>query len=311
MLSFYKLHGLGNDYVYLDAITTPSLERTLNLPKLARQVSNRHTGIGSDGLILLCKPTPDSHAHARMRMFNADGSESPMCGNGVRCVAKLAHDHLAITPNPILIQTGAGTLSIHYKTTNGKLTSATVNMGPPTLTLKDIPVNARKTTPTDHPYTSTLTIDAFTFPATFVGMGNPHAVIFVEPTKANLADIDNLLHTLGPRIENHPAFPQRVNAHFVFALARNHAAMHTWERGSGPTQACGSGACAVLVAGVLTDHLGRAARIDLPGGRLAIKWDQRSNNVLMTGPAVESFRGTLPINPSPQGKGRGGVRSSK
>lgn len=326
-IPFHKMHGLGNDYVYLDAVTNPALER-LNLPSLAQRVSDRHTGIGSDGLILVCKPTANATkrgAHVRMRMFNADGSESAMCGNGIRCVAKLAHDYLGVSASPMLVETGAGLLAIRAKVTRGELTEATVDMGSPGLELAEIPVTRTGVTWTDHPHQSTLHIAGMDLKATFVSMGNPHAVVFVEATSpkgrpttkasaaksssgkassaANLDAARDLMLTLGPLIEHHAAFPQRVNAHFVIVHSATHASMFTWERGSGATRACGTGACAVLVAGVLTGQLARAARLTLPGGDLKISWDAKTSHVFMTGPAELSFRGEIAL-PKPAARKR-------
>lgn len=322
MVPFFKMHGLGNDYVYLDAVSDPSLER-LKLPSLVRHVSDRHTGIGSDGLILVCKPTAAGSkrgAHVRMRMFNADGSESAMCGNGIRCVAKLAHDQLGIAASPLLVETGAGVLAIRAKVSRGELTEATVDMGAPGLRLAEIPVARRGVSWTDDPHQSTLHLAGMDLKATFVSMGNPHAVVFVESTSpkgrpttkastakssssksSHAATLDaarDLMLTLGPIIEHHEAFPQRVNAHFVVVHSPSHASMFTWERGSGATRACGTGACAVLVAGVCTGELDRAARLTLPGGDLQIRWDDATNHVFMTGPAELSFRGEI-TRPAP------------
>jgi len=314
VLPFFKLQGLGNDYVYLDAVTRPAIEHSFDLPTLSRVLSDRHRGIGSDGLIVVAHPTAEgkaANAHARMRIFNADGSEAQMCGNGVRCVAKLLHDHLKLTANPLRVQTGAGVLTIDYRVSAGVLIEATVDMGPPTLEMPRIPVSSSGLSFTDHPHESHLHLPGAIVTATFVSMGNPHAVIFMsaadretpthrrtgirdgaqQPLSPELASA--AMHKLGPQIERHPAFPQRTNAHFVVIDAPNHATMFTWERGSGATRACGTGACAVLVAGVLTGRLARTARLTLPGGELKIRWPARTGRVLMTGPAELSFVGTL------------------
>lgn len=285
-MNFVKMHGIGNDYVYLDAVNDPGLEQGLggiNLPELARRVSDRHTGIGSDGLILVCKPTVD--AHVRMRMLNADGSESEMCGNGVRCVAKFAHDRLGIDAQPMLVETGRGVLTISYDAADGKLTTATVDMGEPILELEDVPVDASCLTKAEDEFEYGIGLDGQSITAAFVSMGNPHAVSFTD----DVADID--LETIGPRIEKHIAFPNRINAHFVQVSSKNEATMRTWERGTGPTQACGTGACAVLVAGVRTGRLDREATLHLPGGDLRIRWDEKTNHVFMTGPAEDAFEG--------------------
>lgn len=291
MLPFTKMHGLGNDYLYLDA-TDPALEAAHDWPTLARAMSHRHTGVGSDGLILVCSPTPDArqqHAAVRMRMFNADGSEAQMCGNGLRCVAKFAHDRLGHRTQPLIIQTARGLLSVRYQSDNHQLTSATVDMGEPILDLAKIPINPSATTP-HSTHQHTLTVAGRAFLATFVSMGNPHAVIFDQ-------DLD--VAALGPALEHHPAFPERVNVHAVHVHSRTHAVIRTWERGSGLTQACGTGACAVLVAAVLNNRLDRDARITLPGGDLHIRWDQPTNHVFMTGPAADVCEGQWPLAPTP------------
>jgi diaminopimelate epimerase len=314
VLPFIKMHGLGNDYVYIDGVTHARALRGADLPALARAISDRHTGVGGDGLIVVGRPS-SARAHVRMRIFNADGSEAEMCGNGVRCVAKLAHDHLGLRHQPLHVQTGRGVLEIAGTIADGALTSATVDMGAPILELDQVPVASSAVHPAGHPYESVLHLPGANPVATFVSMGNPHAVIFTtaltrgakagnKPSNrarvapgagvpARLADI--ALHNLGPALEQHPAFPNRANIHFVEVHAPNHASMRTWERGSGATQACGTGACAVLVAGVLTGRLDRRADIDLPGGRLHIHWDQASDHVLMTGPATEAFTGVWPL----------------
>lgn len=287
-MNFVKMHGIGNDYVYLDAVNEPALEQGfdgMNLSELARRVSDRHKGIGSDGLILICNPTQGVDAHVRMRMLNADGSEAEMCGNGVRCVAKFAHDRLGIDPQPMLIETERGVLTIGYDTVDGKVTSATVDMGEPILEFARIPVDASclKASTAAHEYE--IDVDIQVVVAGFVSMGNPHAISFTD----GAGDVD--LETIGPRIEQHRAFPNRINAHFVQISSKNEATMKTWERGTGATQACGTGACAVLVAGVRTGRLDRQATLHLPGGNLHICWDEKTNHVFMTGPAEDVFEG--------------------
>ncbi len=323
-LNFVKMHGIGNDYVFVDAFNAPGVER-LRLPELARRISDRHTGVGGDGLILVCRPTPGAKrdgAHARMRMFNADGSESEMCGNGVRCVAKFVHDRLRVRASPLLIETGAGVLEIDYTTRDRTLVSATVNMGVPVTRPERVPVNlstaatslAKVTSRsrvalTSHPFQSLLRTDLGWIAMTFVSMGNPHAVVFVNGAASKVtrvsrrltlrslaslpADLDAIdLARLGPELERHDAFPNRANIHFAHVTSRTRVRMRTWERGSGITLACGTGACAVLVAGVLNDLLSPTARVDLPGGSLRVRWDLDTQRVLLTGPATESFSGT-------------------
>jgi diaminopimelate epimerase len=290
-IAFIKMHGLGNDYVYVDAVTRPEIE-SIDLPALARKISDRHRGVGSDGLIVLARPS-ESGAHVRMRMFNADGSESEMCGNGVRCVAKFAHDRLGVRAQPMLVQTGRGVLSIAYQTRDGKLSSATVDMGEPILEAKLIPTTLPAAQVINYPLpgqgervTSGWGMACGLDPRiTCVSMGNPHAVLFCS-------DVRKVpLEQVGPIMERAPFFPARVNVHFVQVTSRTSAIMRTWERGAGATQACGTGACAVLVAGALTDRLDRSAMLTLPGGDLLVRWDEPSDHVFMTGPAEDVFEG--------------------
>jgi diaminopimelate epimerase len=283
--------------VYVDAYTDGRVEVRAARPALARRVSDRHRGVGSDGLILVCRPR--RRGHVRMRMFNADGSESEMCGNGVRCVAKFAHDRLGVRARPMRVETGAGTLAIDYTLRDGKVASATADMGAPILAWSRIPVDrgtlawargdlwAGLEAPND---TDGMWIGSF------VSMGNPHAVFFDSENPVlrgrGLARLD--VARIGPKIENHPAFPRRINAHFVVVKSKTEATMRTWERGAGATLACGTGACAVCVAGVRTGQLSRRVLLHLPGGDLRIHWDKRSNHVFMTGPAEDVFEGEWP-----------------
>jgi len=268
-MRFIKMTGLGNDYVYVSCF-----DQTVEHPaRLAQVVSNRNFGIGSDGLILVLPAEEGVDAHARMRMFNADGSESEMCGNGIRCVCKLAHDRGLTNARPMRIQTGNGVLSLEYTLdTDGKVDMVTVDMGEPILDLPKIPVDESK-------------IDAALDGATFVSMGNPHVMLYHD----DVAALD--LASIGPAMEHHPAFPRRINAHWVQVHSDNEVTMRTWERGSGITLACGTGACAVCVAGVLTGKSGRDITAHLPGGDLQLRWDEPTNHVFMTGPAATVFTG--------------------
>jgi diaminopimelate epimerase len=277
-MRFTKMHGIGNDYIYVDGFA----ETVKDPARAAREMSDRHLGIGGDGLILIL---PSDKADVRMRMFNADGSEAEMCGNGVRCLAKYAYDHGISRRNPMTVETGRGVLTLSLKVVEDKVREATVNMGEPILALAEIPVDARKLPPAGREDEFVLKLDGSSFNALFVSMGNPHAVMFVE----NVAAVD--LARWGPKVERHEAFPRRMNAHWVQVQSRGEVIMRTWERGSGATLACGTGACAVCVAGVRTGRTGRKIVAHLPGGDLSLEWREADNCVYMTGPAVEVFSG--------------------
>ncbi|MDX2038382.1 MAG: diaminopimelate epimerase [Isosphaeraceae bacterium] len=274
-MKFVKMQGLGNDYVYVDLFQ----ERLPQPPELlARAISDRHFGVGSDGLILI---EPTERADARMRMFNADGSESEMCGNGVRCVAKYVHDHGIAAKPRLSIETGRGVLTLDLEIIAGKAERVRVDMGTPILESSRIPT----TLAGDPPVDAFLRIGDVDLAVTAVSMGNPHAVAFVD-------DVASFpLETVGPVWETHSVFPKRVNAHIVQVVSRGEVRMRTWERGSGITLACGTGACAVCVAGVLTGRTDRRILAHLPGGSLELEWPTDEASVFMTGPAVEVFQG--------------------
>ncbi len=272
-MKFIKMHGLGNDYVFVDC----SLEPLSNPAALAKELSDRHTGIGSDGLILIL---PSGTADARMEMYNADGSRAEMCGNGLRCVAKYVCERNGADSTVLRIETDAGTRHVECDVVRDVVQSVSVDMGVPILEPTRIPVLLDVGPVIDHP----IEVDGRHFKMTCVSMGNPHAVVFVEDPQA----ID--LKRIGPAFENHALFPQRVNAHFVRVDGPHHLTMRTWERGAGATRACGSGACAVGVAGALSGRTMRELTITLPGGDLRIDW-AANDHVWMTGPAVEVFRG--------------------
>lgn len=291
-LPFTKMHGLGNDYVYVNgfqhAVADPAA--------LARRISDRHFGVGSDGLILVLPPEPAVQADVRMRMFNADGSEAEMCGNGIRCVCKFAHDRALCRANPMRIQTGRGVLTLPYRLgSDGKVDLVTVDMGAPILRPRDVPVNLSGDRAVDVPLPHLSSLpDTWRVAAQIdphmscVSMGNPHAVIFCR----NVAAV--LLETVGPLLETHPIFPRRINVHFAQVTSRREITMRTWERGSGITLACGTGACAVTVAAVLTNRADRHVLVHLPGGDLRIRYDAATDHVHMTGPATEVFSGSWP-----------------
>jgi diaminopimelate epimerase len=300
-MRFVKMHGIGNDYVYLDAFGEPSLAERPDLPELARRMSDRHTGIGSDGLIVVCRPTEAarravSPAHVRMRMFNSDGSESEMCGNGVRCVARFAHDRLGVHARPMLVETGRGVLSIDYEIEGGRLTRATVDMGEPILELARIPVRVEESSWHRDSYVCVEAPWGQPRIGVCVSMGNPHFVLFSDENEAlfekGIGTIE--LERIGPAIERHAAFPRRINVHVADVASPGEATMRTWERGAGITMACGTGACAVHVAGCLTGRLSRESLLHLPGGDLTIRWDEDSGHVFMTGPATDVFEGEWP-----------------
>ena len=280
-MRFTKMHGIGNDYVYVDGFK----ESVADPARLARKISDRHLGIGSDGLILIL---PSESADVRMRMFNADGSESEMCGNGVRCVAKYAFDHGLSKNNPMRVETGRGVLTLSLQTMAGTVQQVTVDMGEPILALPEIPVQRDALVKGAGENEYRIALGDELLDATFVSMGNPHAVVFIE----DAAGID--LPRLGPLVERHKAFPRRINAHWVQVHSPSEVTMRTWERGSGITLACGTGACAVCVAGALTGRTSRTLLAHLPGGDLRLEWRESDNRVYMTGPATEVFSGNWP-----------------
>lgn len=282
-MRFTKMHGIGNDYVYVDCVHNPV---PADPGTLSRVISDRHFGVGSDGLILICK---SEKADARMRMFNADGSESEMCGNGLRCVAKYVYDHGIARKPKLAIETGRGVLTVDLEVKNDLVARATVNMGEPILKSADIPTQL----PGDPPVNQPLTADGTTFTVTCVSMGNPHVVVYVEDSWFGKPDPDPVVR-FGPIIEHHAAFPRRINVHFVKVHSPSEVTMRTWERGSGITLACGTGACAVCVAGVLTGRTGRRLLAHLPGGDLELHWSEVDNCVYKTGPATEVFTGEWP-----------------
>ena len=271
---FTKMEGAGNDYVYVDCFNHPAPEDPV---ALAQQVSDRHFGIGGDGLILI---RPSERADARMQMFNADGSEAEMCGNGLRCVAKYVYDHDIARREQLDIETGNGVLTVQVVAENGIASRIRVDMGEPILDPEKIPTTLAGTPVVNQP----LAVDGVSYDANCVSMGNPHCVVFVP--EAN----DELVLGVGPKIETSDFFPNRVNVEFVEVLSPTEMRQRTWERGSGETLACGTGACAVCVAGVLSGRTERKVTIHLTGGDLELEWAE-NNHVFMTGPAREVFSG--------------------
>jgi len=283
MIRFTKMHGAGNDYIYIDCFAA---EAPRDAPELARQMSHRHFGIGGDGLILI---RPSAVADARMQMFNADGSEAEMCGNGVRCVAKYIYDHGLCPRKTLRIETGAGVLKLEVEASRGKAERLRVDMGEPILEPHRIPT----TLPGTPVVNAKLEVAGTPYLVTCVSMGNPHCVVFVEQAS------DELVLGVGPQLEKHPHFPARVNVEFVEVLSSGEVRQRTWERGSGETWACGTGASAVCVAGVLVGRTQRRIVNHLLGGDLEMEWDAATNHVFMTGPATEVFTGEWPGSWSP------------
>jgi diaminopimelate epimerase len=279
-MHFTKMQGAGNDYIYVDCFAEPV---PINIPELARRISDRRFGVGGDGLILIC---PSERADAEMRMFNADGSAAEMCGNGIRCVAKFVYDHGIRRKNALQIESAGRIFTLQVNVAHGSVESVRVDMGEPILTPEQIPTTLRSPKGPDAPVVDVpFALAGREFHVTAVSMGNPHCVAFVdEPT-------DDWVLGVGPKLEVDAHFPKRVNCEFVKVLGRTEVRQRTWERGSGETLACGTGACAVCVAGVLTGRTDRNVTVHLRGGDLAIEWNEEDNHVYMTGPAVEVFNG--------------------
>jgi len=273
-MRFTKMHGAGNDYVYVDCFQEPM---PADPAQLACKISDRHFGVGGDGLILIC---PSQVADARMRMFNADGSEAEMCGNGVRCVAKYVYDHRISRKKTLTIETGRGVLTLELEVDGGRVRRARVDMGEPILAGAQIPTTLPGSPVVDAP----LSVAGRELRVTCVSMGNPHCVTYVEELT------DDWVLGVGPQVERDPHFPRRVNAEFVQVISPQEVRMRVWERGSGETLACGTGACGVCVAGVLTGRTARRLLVHLPGGDLELHWAD-DNHVYLTGPAVEVFSG--------------------
>lgn len=277
MLQFTKMHGLGNDYVYMDAIN----QKIENRSELAKFVSDRHFGIGSDGLILIC---PSEKADFRMQMFNQDGSEAEMCGNGIRCVGKFVYDKGLTNKENITVETLAGIKTLVMTAKNGKIETARVDMGEPILEPEKIPVISN-----ENPVKNLrLEEEGRNFTFTCVSMGNPHAVTFIEED-VNKFDICKY----GAKLEVNKAFPKKANIEFINVIDDKTLKMRVWERGAGETLACGTGACAVTVAAILNGYTERTVTVHLLGGDLKIEWSKNDNHVYMTGPATTVFEGKI------------------
>ena len=273
-MKFTKMEGLGNDYVYINCFS----EKVENPEKLAIAMSDRHFGVGSDGVILI---KPSDKADFTMDMYNADGSRSEMCGNGIRCVGKYVYDYGLTNKTSISVETLAGIKYLDFVIKDGKVDMVTVDMGAPILKADQVPVRSDKEQVIDEK----ITVAGVDYHMTCVSMGNPHAVVFVEDVQ------DFPLEQVGPGLEKHPRFPKRVNAEFVKILDEETIEMRVWERGSGITQACGTGACATAVAAFINELTGRKSDIIMDGGTVTIEWDEASGHILMTGPATKVFDG--------------------
>lgn len=277
-MNFTKMEGCGNDYVYVDC----TKKELPNPSEIAKKVSDRHFGIGSDGLILI---KSSDKADFFMEMYNSDGSRSAMCGNGIRCVGKFVYDKGLTTKKQVAIDTLAGIKYLDLNVVDGKVASVKVNMGHPILEAKDIPVKAEKSPVIKEK----ITVAGKEYEMTCVSMGNPHAIVYMD-------SIDDLeIEKIGPLFENHEVFPERTNTEFIQVVDRKTLKMRVWERGAGETWACGTGACATLVASVLNDLSENEATIKLLGGDLHITWDRENDLIFMEGPATTVFEGCIEI----------------
>ncbi|MEG0962791.1 MAG: diaminopimelate epimerase [Lachnospiraceae bacterium] len=278
-MKFTKMHGIGNDYVYVNCFK----EKITAPEKVAKYVSNRHFGVGSDGLILI---KPSKIADFQMDMYNADGSRGEMCGNGIRCVAKYVYEYGLTDKTNISVETLAGTKHLEITLQDGKVALVRVNMGAPRLEAEEIPVITEGEQAIQIP----IKIKETNYQMTCVSMGNPHCVVFMEE------DVNKLnLESIGPEFENHPCFPKRINTEFVNIINTHILRMRVWERGSGETLACGTGACATAVAAILGGFTKNKVTIQLLGGDLEIQWDGGNTPVYMTGPATIVFDGELQL----------------
>jgi diaminopimelate epimerase len=273
-MKFTKMQGAGNDYVYVNGF----VEQIEDPAKLATAISDRHFGIGSDGLVLIL---PSETCDFRMRMFNSDGSESEMCGNATRCIGKFVYEKGLSDKTELTLETLAGVKRLTLNLANGKVDSVRVDMGEPILAPKQIPINLDETSVVNYP----IALESRKVNITAVSMGNPHAVIFMD----SLEELD--IQKSGPKVEHHPLFPRRTNTEFAQIISPTHIKMRVWERGAGETLACGTGACATAVAAVLNGKTERKVTLELLGGNLEIEWSEADNHVYMTGPAVTVFEG--------------------
>ena len=276
-MKFTKMQGAGNDYVYINGFT----EHVEDKVTFVKQISDRHFGVGSDGAIFI---NPSETADFEMEMYNADGSRSEMCGNGIRCVGKYVYDHGLTDKKEITVESfGRIKYLTLYPGRDGKIESVRVNMGAPVLKGSEIPVRIDKDTVIGEP----ITVNGTEYRMTCVSMGNPHAVVFID-------DTDNLdIESVGPVFENHELFPNRTNTEFVQVIDKSHVKMRVWERGTGETLACGTGCCATTVACILNGLTGDEVTVKVLGGEIIVKWDRENNLIYMTGPAVTTFEGEI------------------
>lgn len=273
-MKFTKMHGCGNDYVYVNGFT----EKVADKPKAVVALSDRHFGIGSDGVIFI---NPSQQADFEMEMYNADGTRAEMCGNGIRCVGKYVYDHGMTDKTSITVESFGKVKYLDLTVENGKVVKVKVNMGKPELTAKDVPVVSIHEQVIDEE----IIVKEKSYRMTCVSMGNPHAVVFMD-------DVEHLaIEEIGPCFENHERFPNRTNTEFVQVIDDSHVKMRVWERGTGETLACGTGCCATAVACVLNRLTGAHVTVQVLGGEIEIYWDQKENLVYMTGPAVTVFEG--------------------
>ncbi|MEV5024892.1 diaminopimelate epimerase [Paenibacillus sp. LPE1-1-1.1] len=276
-MNFTKMNGLGNDFV----VIAGEQQLPADAAELAIRLCNRFFGVGADGLVYIL---PSEIADFRMRIINSDGSEAEQCGNAIRCVAKYVYDNGLTDKEEITIETlGAGAQKVQLTVDNGEVSSVRVDMGEPILNGLQVPTTIDAERVIEHP----IEVDGREFRFTAVSMGNPHCVIYVD----DAVNFD--LNTWGPKLETHPLFPRKINVEFVTVNSRSQTDMRVWERGAGPTLACGTGACATVVASVLNGATDRTATVSLKGGDLLIEWNESDNHVYMTGPAAVSFRGSL------------------
>lgn len=275
-MKFTKMQGLGNDYVYVNCLK----EKVESPSEMARRVSDRHFGVGSDGLILIC---PSECADFEMKMYNADGSRGEMCGNGIRCVGKYVYDYGLTDQTEISVETLGGIKHLSLTVEEGKVALVKVDMGSPIFVPEQIPVKVEG----NHAVNVPISVDGDEYRMTCISMGNPHAVVYLD-------DIQNMeIEKIGLKFEHHPCFPNRVNTEFARVLDRETVEMRVWERGSGETLACGTGACAVAVASMVNGLTENCVTVQLLGGNLKIEWDREKNVVYMTGPAMVVFDGEL------------------